>query len=568
MSPTWDDELRELAEDFVRGADERLLALSTTLDALSATPADSDVLAALKRHFHRLRGAATTFGFAEIGEIAREGEWLCDGVLSAGDPPSRHPLERWQVLLAQLRRAFNDAAAGAPMWATTAANISVSAEPPASSSARQRPPSDVLVVDDDPVLASAFATFLGQQGMSVRGASSWVHARHELDARLPDALIVDVNLPDGAGYDVVRDVRGRLGGDEVAIVVVSKLSAFLDQAEAIQAGADAYFEKPLDWEALGRKLQHLLDRSQSERPRILVVEDDENHAAFVRTMLDGAGYEVEVCGAPRRFEEKLAGFRPDLIVMDIVMPQVNGHDLARYVRQRDQYATLPIVFLTGEEELDARIKTVRAGGDDHLVKPVHPALLVSSVAARLERARFFKTLLNRDGLTRLLTHTSFVEHAQALVSQRRRDPTQPATLVMIDLDQFKLINDTYGHQAGDRVLVAMSALLRRRLRHSDIVGRYGGEEFAILLDELDAANAVKLIERLLREFSGMDQRGPEDTAFSATFSAGIAAFEPSMDLERWIRAADRALYKAKRKGRNQVAVAGPVASTHSTTKTF
>jgi diguanylate cyclase (GGDEF)-like protein len=243
--------------------------------------------------------------------------------------------------------------------------------------------------------------------------------------------------------------------------------------------------------------------------------------------------------------------------MDIVLPEVFGYDLAKFVRQDEQYVTLPIVFLTSDAELDARIQTVKAGGDDYLVKPVHPALLAATVAAKLERARFLKTLLNRDGLTRLLTHTSFMEQARALVAQKLRGDAEPACLVMIDLDHFKTINDTYGHQGGDRVIVSLSTLLRRHLRRSDVVGRYGGEEFGILLDQVTEADAVRLLTRLSHEFATVGHRAPTGATFRATFSAGIAQFDfRSMDLERWIQAADAALYGAKRAGRNRVMTHG------------
>jgi diguanylate cyclase (GGDEF)-like protein len=124
---------------------------------------------------------------------------------------------------------------------------------------------------------------------------------------------------------------------------------------------------------------------------------------------------------------------------------------------------------------------------------------------------------------------------------------------MIDIDHFKTINDTFGHQAGDRVLVALSSLLRRHLRRSDIIGRYGGEEFGVLLDRLYEDEAVRLMQRLLLEFAEVEQRAPAGQTFRVTFSAGVAMFDPlTMDLERWIQAADTALYAAKRAGRNRV----------------
>jgi diguanylate cyclase (GGDEF)-like protein len=239
-----------------------------------------------------------------------------------------------------------------------------------------------------------------------------------------------------------------------------------------------------------------------------------------------------------------------------MLPGVTGYDLARFVRQDDQYAAMPILFLTAETQQHARIRTVQAGGDDFLVKPVHPALLVSSVAARLERARFLNMLLSRDGLTQLLTHTYFMEQVESVVSRRRREADVPATLVMLDIDHFKSINDAHGHQAGDRALRALAALLRRHVRRSDPLGRYGGEEFAILLDGVHERDATRLTARLLSEFGEMEHRAPSGATFKCTFSAGVSRFDPrAMDVESWVNTADSALYAAKAAGRNQVVTA-------------
>jgi len=546
--PGWDDELREVAREFICGSDERVAQLRRALGEVERLPTEPRRLSELRRHFHRLAGAAGTFGLCEVSELARAAERLCDQTEAHGGGPSEIVRAEWREAVDRIETAFR-AARSEPVGGDTraTARAAVRTDRPGREAA------DILVVDDDESTRDLLSRLLRHEGLSVRVVATMGEATAALDARIPDGLVVDIDLPDGSGYAVVEDLRARPGGDVPPVVMISLKNGFLDHTEAIHAGADAFFEKPLDWEALVRKLQQLLDRGGAEAPCVLVVEDDADYAAFVRATLEKAGYLVEVCSDPLRFSESLAAFRPDLIVMDIVLPDVSGYDLARYVRQDDQYVTLPIVFLTGEAQLAARIGTVRAGGDDFLIKPVPGPLLAASVAARLERARFLKTLLNRDGLTRLLTHSSFMDRAQAVVAQKARHDGPPAALVFIDLDHFKTVNDTHGHQAGDRVLVALSGVLRRHLRRSDIVGRYGGEEFAVVLDQIQESDAARLMLRLADEFAAIEHRGPTGTTFHATFSAGIAMFDrATMDLERWIQAADAALYGAKRAGRNRV----------------
>lgn len=543
---TWDEELAELRQEFLEGGAARVEELTAVVNRLAERPDDGEALQELRRHFHRLAGAGGTYACGELTDLAREGERLCDMVAARGQGATPVDLQQWRDLARQLGEAFAARVGGR---AIETGSI------PAPRAERRVP--DVIVVDADPQVRSRLLHRLEHEGLRVRQAASAAEARAAFDDHLPDGAIVDVSLPDERGYAVVEDLRARPHGDVPAVLMLSLTGDFVDQTDAIHAGADACFEKPVDWEALVTRLLHLLERTLPDSPRVLVVEDDPSHAAYVRSVLESAGYVVQVCDRPREFDEILAAFRPELIVMDIHLPEISGYELARYVRQGDQYATLPIVFLTAESHVQARIRTVKAGGDDFILKPAHPSLLIASVAARLERARFLRTLLSRDGLTRLLTHSSFMEQAQAVVAQKLRGTPVPASLVMVDLDHFKTVNDTYGHQAGDRVLVALSTLLRRHLRRTDLVGRYGGEEFGIVLDQVQEREAARLMLRLLYEFGSLEHRGPSGQAFRVSFSAGVATFDPrTMDLERWIHAADAALYAAKRAGRSRVVTHG------------
>jgi diguanylate cyclase (GGDEF)-like protein len=381
-------------------------------------------------------------------------------------------------------------------------------------------------------------------------AESWLAT-----AALPEALIVDAGSDQSAAFALVEAVRARPGGDRPIVLMVSVHGGVLDRVEAIHCGADGHFTKPVDVVALVRRLRFLLERERAEPPRILSLEDDPLQAAFLRRVLTSAGYEFRGVDDPTRLESELAAFRPDLVLMDVTLPEVSGYDLVRSLRQDERHATLPVIILTTHGELDARIEAARAGGDEHLVKPVSPALLLSTVAARVERGRFLRLLVERDGLTGLLTHTALLERARAVLAQKRRDPGRQWTLIMIDLDRFKAVNDTHGHPTGDQVLVRLAGLLRARLRQADVVGRYGGEEFAVVLEDLTGEEAVRLVDRLRADFAAIEHRSRDGTAFRVTLSAGVAVLEEGESLSSWVNAADRALYSAKEAGRDRIVVA-------------
>ena len=412
---------------------------------------------------------------------------------------------------------------------------------------------DVLVVEDDVSARRPLALLLAGEGLTVREASSASEAAAALQARVPDILITDITLPDGSGYEIVRTLRGLAGGAEAAAVVVSGSKGFLDKVEAVRCGADGYFEKPLDWSALWRRLQHLKERRTQEPATILCVEDDPSQARYLRAVLESAGYTVSVCRDPRDFESVLASAAPALVIMDVHLPGFSGFDLVRYLRQQERHAMLPVLFLT-VAPATARVDAEQAGGDEVLQKPVSPGLLLAAVRGRIARARAVKGLLEHDGLTHLLTHTAFLDRARAVQERPARHPQRTSAWVMIDIDRFKSVNDAYGHPAGDIVLVALAGLLKRRLRGRDAVGRYGGEEFALILEDIVEADAVRLVSRLREEFAGLEHSAGGG-AFRATFSAGIALLREGMGLEAWRQAADAALYEAKRAGRNRVITA-------------
>ncbi len=540
MDSSWKRTFRELRGQFAEGATERLAAIEGALNRLLEKPEDAESLAEVRIRFHGLSGTGATFGFPRVSVLGMQGEHACDAVTEAARPPTSKEIHAWRTLVEEVREAFRLDAAPAPGEPAGAAT-------PASARAIE-----ILVAHDDAEFRAALASHLDQEGMKVTVASDLADAETILSQRVPDVLVVDMLFGGGKGGALVETLRGMPGGEGPAAFIVSAPAGFVDKVEAIRCGADAYFEQPVDWELFTRRLRQLLERSKAEAPRILSVEDDPDHAAFIKAVLESAGYAVRICSEPARFEVEAIAFTPDLVLMDINLPGFSGYDLARFLKQNEKYAAVPVIFLTAESREQSRIEIIRAGGDDHLVKPVTPALLLSTVAARIERAQFLKSLLGRDGLTGLLNHTAFLEGVRGALLRQERSPGKGASFVIIDLDHFKAVNDRHGHPVGDRVLAALGALLRRRLRGSDLVGRLGGEEFAVILEDLTEEEAERLMNRLLEEFSVMPHSGTDRSVFHVTFSAGVAGFAEGTSVDAGRQAADDALYAAKSAGRHRV----------------
>jgi len=289
------------------------------------------------------------------------------------------------------------------------------------------------------------------------------------------------------------------------------------------------------------------------RPASAFVPDDEELAAHFGTILDQAGFDTRVVSDPMQAIDVLGDFAAELILMDLYMPDCNGTELAAVIRQEDAYVGVPIIYLSGETDLGTQIEAISEGGDEFLTKPIKPALLVAAVRARAQRARILGSYLKRDGLSGLLNHSSTKEALEVEMARARRRGA-PLAFAMIDLDHFKQVNDSHGHPVGDRVIKSLARLLSQRLRKTDVVGRFGGEEFAIILPDTPLEDARRVLDELRESFAALSHQA-ESGQFRVSFSCGVAEMADTTRPGELIRNADAALYQAKNQGRNRVIAA-------------
>ncbi|MFC6855731.1 diguanylate cyclase [Marivibrio halodurans] len=358
---------------------------------------------------------------------------------------------------------------------------------------------------------------------------------------------------DGAVLDAVRDLAAASGP---AVTVIADDASMRARIEAVRAGVEAYLTPPLDALGLVERLESLKRGVRADPYRVMIVDDDVTMAKYYDAVLRAAGMQVMVLNDPMKVIRYLADFRPELILMDHYMPEIQGRELAAVIRQEAAFDSIPIVFLSAEDDATIQQRVMGIGGDDFLTKSIRADNLVSAVANRARRFRALRATMLRDSLTGLLNHTAMKERLAADLARMKRTD-RPLTLCILDLDHFKLVNDTYGHPAGDRVLRALAHLLKQRLRVSDVIGRYGGEEFAIALPDTSVEQALPVLDEIRVAFAEMPQHH-EGGTFHVTFSAGLAAFPRSEDSARLTDAADRALYRAKAAGRDRVVPAGAV----------
>lgn len=289
---------------------------------------------------------------------------------------------------------------------------------------------------------------------------------------------------------------------------------------------------------------HRLD----EKPTVLVVEDDGEVSRLVTELLTPVVAEVRAASSAADAEGAIAAGGIDVIVLDLVLPDDDGRELLQRLRTHELSANIPVIVLSAWAE-EARRDCVALGADHVLHKSGDPELLVTSVLAAFARHRDWVSGAHRDPLTGIWNRAGFqAQVARARSSCERTD--SPLSIGFIDVDNFKNINDELGHAAGDAALRTIGRVLRSGTRESDVVGRWGGDEFAVALPHTNEEQAVVALRKLQQEL--VTAAADDDPALRPTFSAGVVQILPDEELEETLIRADRMLYHAKAQGRNRV----------------
>ena len=296
-----------------------------------------------------------------------------------------------------------------------------------------------------------------------------------------------------------------------------------------------------------------------ELSKILVIDDDEFSAGMIDNCLRAAGFLSRYCCQPERALHVIESELPDLIVMDIIMPKIDGLELCRRIRSHPSLQDTPIIFVTRRGDLEQLVQGLEAGANDYISKPFEPQELIARVRSHLERLSNLREMAIRDGLTRCFNHRFFKLRIEQEVERGKRYNHQLCVAV-VDIDNFKQVNDGHGHLAGDMVLSHMANVVVASVRSTDIVARYGGEEFAILMVHAGAPESKVVCNRLRERIAAyrFSYAGESDAdkIIPITVSVGVAELAPITDTpSTLLRRADAALYAAKANGKNRVMTA-------------
>ncbi|WP_372982376.1 diguanylate cyclase [Marinobacter sediminum] len=517
--------------------------LQRTTDQLRAGRFGPNDVAAAYHSLHRLAGSAGTFGYSDLGEEARALEIKLKPLAEASDevaPEQVHNVVD-EAFASRVRHLVDFLSRNQAVGERAAvASLPVSGEMATESC--------VLIVHSDPVRAQELVHGLELHGFVPLALPTLKQA---VEYGLSDvtALIVQDGqvLRDGWQLEAVSDTP--------PVISLGAGDSFDERYALAECGVDGFLSEPVDIPVLADYMERLItEREESGWGRVMIVDDDPELLEHYGLVLEEGGLEVWRVNDPAEILSALSEFRPDIVLMDVQMGKYRGPNLAQMLRFEPGWLGLPIIYLSSEDDREFQVEAMAKGGDDFLTKPVSDDFLLRAVTVRCYRARQLDKLASRDSLTGLLKHSLAKSEIQNEHARCQRRGEQ-AVVAMLDLDHFKQVNDHFGHRTGDLVIKGLANLLRHQLRKSDVIGRYGGEEFVVALPDCSLENARRIMQSVCKHMAGIEFHS-DGQEFTVTLSVGMVPLQDFLTSDDAIDAADQALYRQKQAGRNGVWVGG------------
>lgn len=450
----------------------------------------------------------------------------------------------------------------------------------------------ILVVDDVPANIKLLAVKLTTEYYEVLSASSGEEAIALSKEQKPDIILLDVMMPDMNGYETCQAIKEDPELSYIPIVMVTALSDSEDKVKGLAVGADDFLTKPVnDWELMARirsllRLKVMTDQlrvrnqtsvefglvealvekvgNEIEEGKVLVVEDDIVECKHLKAVLTRPNNEIVMVEDPVEALNLSDNQDFDVILVSTQLCDMDGLRLSSLFRSHDATRNTPILMLVEEDEDDVVVKGLDMGINDYVKTPIDDNELIARVNTQIRHKKFQDAMTHsmeesmsmavKDGLTGLYNRRYFDVHVGHMMLQARENNKRVA-LLMMDIDHFKEINDTHGHQAGDQILQKVTRRIEDCLRTSDLIARYGGEEFVAVVNNTNDETAKRIAERI-RTYVGITpfivEVENEEKEIEVTVSIGMGLMEDEDTETGLVSRADKALYEAKDTGRDRV----------------
>lgn len=491
---------------------------------------------------HSIKGSSGTYGFTQVAQSAEHIELLLREFYSQSSPNPQQLIQHLREAMTQFHQDIRIA---------SKQNIEVQKTLGGGSSICKKIGTDanILLLEDEPIQSEMLRKNLAEFGYRIRVCLNLSELDAELARQKPDLFICDLTLPDSSEQDVFEKIK-QLQLLHVPSLILSGRANFKLRVQAARAGAAGYYLKTVKIHDLVSKIRDLTSLENSKPYRVLMIDDQVSITQYYQQMLEQHGFEFRALKDPSGLFEVLDDFDPDIFLLDYNLEHYSGAEIAGVIRQLPSLESTPIVFLTAESVEQLKTNLVELGSDDVMRKDIKADAFISQVTSRIRRGRKLRQQMKQDSLTQLYNHGYIQTVAQQMFALSQRKST-PCCFVMLDLDHFKSVNDRFGHAAGDRVLTALAQLLQQRLRTSDAIGRYGGEEFLIVMPETTPVDASKVLNDIRLKFSQL-VFSELNSQFQCSFSAGLVNCQGYDTAAKVLEAADAFLYQAKAAGRNQI----------------
>jgi len=447
----------------------------------------------------------------------------------------------------------------------------------------------VLVVDDVPANVKLLEAKLSAEYYEVITAVNGQQAIEVAEAEMPDIILLDVMMPIMDGFTACRKLKENSRLRHIPVIMITALDQPSDRVQGLLSGADDFISKPIKNNPLFPRVRSLIrlkmmtDELRARditgqnlglanlsgwedggdiMGRILIVDDQARSSARISGVLNEGGHAAQVVDDSAEALRLARGGAFDLIIVSLSMRNYDGLRLCSQFRTAEETRTIPLLIIVEDPEDSRLARGLDMGINDYLVRPIESNELFARVRTQLRWHRYEEKLRHNlhlslqmavtDALTGLYNRRYMETHLQIL-TQRAKQEDRPISLLMIDIDFFKNINDAHGHDAGDRILKQFSAGISRNIRGIDLACRFGGEEFVVIMPETDMAIASLVAERIRQytETFSFDVGGVNPVAM--TTSIGVTSLIGNGDTpETILKRADDALYRAKNDGRNRV----------------
>ena len=446
----------------------------------------------------------------------------------------------------------------------------------------------ILVVDDTPHNVKLLADILGMKGYAVTTATHGQEALDKVAADMPDLILLDIMMPGLSGYDVCNRLRADPATALLPIVLCTSLDPGQERVKGIEAGADDFLTKPVSDVALIARVRSLARlkmmtdelrmRAVTSKEigiqemdvfadggragRILIVDDRQSsHERIAAMLADEHVVEVEANSSDALFHAAEGNY--DLVIVSLALEKFDALRLCSQIRSLERTRNVPVLAVCEPDDNARMVRGLEIGVNDYLMRPIDRNELMARARTQIRKKRYTERLRDNvqqsiemaitDALTGLYNRRYMETHLSSLVEQAA-SRGKPLTALVLDIDYFKSVNDTHGHDAGDDVLREFATRIKKSIRGIDLACRFGGEEFVIIMPETDMGVATIVAERLRRRIAS--ERFPIQqgtNSLEVTISIGLATLDAADDNAGSIlKRADQALYRAKRDGRNRV----------------